>query len=135
MAIKTWFITGTSRGFGREWTKAALERGDRVAATARDTSTLADLASEHGDALLPLALDVTDPVRAGTGARPASPTARRTGWFQSALEPPARRSPPPSRSGPRAHPALRGGQGARRRPSAVLTRRSRLWRQIQLTHA
>ena len=32
---KTWFITGTSRGFGREWAQAALERGDRVAATAR----------------------------------------------------------------------------------------------------
>ena len=60
MASKTWFITGTSRGFGREWTKAALERGDRVAATARDTSTLDDLRTEHGDALLALALDVTD---------------------------------------------------------------------------
>jgi NAD(P)-dependent dehydrogenase (short-subunit alcohol dehydrogenase family) len=60
MARKTWFITGTSRGFGREWTKAALERGDRVAATARGTSTLSDLRSEHGDALLALTLDVTD---------------------------------------------------------------------------
>ncbi len=60
MATKTWFITGTSRGFGREWTKAALERGDRVAATARDTSALDDLLSEHGDALLALTLDVTD---------------------------------------------------------------------------
>jgi NAD(P)-dependent dehydrogenase (short-subunit alcohol dehydrogenase family) len=60
MAIKTWFITGTSRGFGREWTAAALRRGDRVAATARDPSTLDDLAQEHGDALLPMALDVTD---------------------------------------------------------------------------
>jgi NAD(P)-dependent dehydrogenase (short-subunit alcohol dehydrogenase family) len=59
MANKTWFITGTSRGFGREWTKAALERGDRVAATARDPSTLDDLKAEHGDALLPLTLDVT----------------------------------------------------------------------------
>ena len=60
MANKTWFITGTSRGFGREWTKAALERGDRVAATARDPSTLDDLKNEHGDALLPLTLDVTN---------------------------------------------------------------------------
>ena len=51
MANKTWFITGTSRGFGREWTKAARDRGDRVAATARDTSTLDDLRAEHGDAL------------------------------------------------------------------------------------
>src|SRR6201987_4816148 len=59
MANKTWFITGTSRGFGREWTKAALERGDRVAATARDPSTLDDLKAEHGDALLALTLDVT----------------------------------------------------------------------------
>jgi NAD(P)-dependent dehydrogenase (short-subunit alcohol dehydrogenase family) len=57
---KTWFITGTSRGFGREWAEAALRRGDRVAGTARDPSTLADLVEEHGDALLPIALDVTD---------------------------------------------------------------------------
>jgi NAD(P)-dependent dehydrogenase (short-subunit alcohol dehydrogenase family) len=60
MASKTWFITGTSRGFGREWAIAALERGDRVAATARDASTLDDLVSAHGDAILPLELDVTD---------------------------------------------------------------------------
>ena len=58
--MKTWFITGTSRGFGREWAIAALERGDRVAATARDTATLDDLVSTYGDAVLPLALDVTD---------------------------------------------------------------------------
>ena len=60
MTSKTWFITGTSRGFGREWASAALRRGDRVAATARDPGTLDDLAREHGDALLALALDVTD---------------------------------------------------------------------------
>jgi len=60
MTSKTWFITGTSRGFGREWTIAALARGDRVAGTARDLATLDDLAQEYGDALLPLALDVTD---------------------------------------------------------------------------
>jgi NAD(P)-dependent dehydrogenase (short-subunit alcohol dehydrogenase family) len=60
MTSKTWFITGTSRGFGREWTIAALARGDRVAGTARDLGTLDDLAQEYGDALLPLALDVTD---------------------------------------------------------------------------
>jgi NAD(P)-dependent dehydrogenase (short-subunit alcohol dehydrogenase family) len=57
---KVWFITGASRGFGREWTIAALDRGDRVAATARDTSTLDDLVEKFGDALLPLQLDVTD---------------------------------------------------------------------------
>ena len=57
---KTWFITGASRGFGRVWTTAALERGDRVAATARDTTTLTELVARFGDALLPIQLDVTD---------------------------------------------------------------------------
>src|SRR4051794_600225 len=60
MTSKTWFITGTSRGFGREWSIAALDRGDRVAATARDVATLDDLVAKYGDAMLPLALDVTD---------------------------------------------------------------------------
>jgi NAD(P)-dependent dehydrogenase (short-subunit alcohol dehydrogenase family) len=58
--MKTWFITGTSRGFGREWAIAALDRGDQVAATARDTGTLDDLAAKYGDAILPIELDVTD---------------------------------------------------------------------------
>jgi NAD(P)-dependent dehydrogenase (short-subunit alcohol dehydrogenase family) len=57
---KVWFITGTSRGFGREWAIAALERGDKVAATARDTRSLDDLVTKYGDAILPLQLDVTD---------------------------------------------------------------------------
>jgi NAD(P)-dependent dehydrogenase (short-subunit alcohol dehydrogenase family) len=57
---KVWFITGTSRGFGREWAIAALERGDKVAATARDTATLSELVERFGDAVLPLQLDVTD---------------------------------------------------------------------------
>lgn len=56
---KIWFITGSSRGFGREFAVAALERGDRVAATARDASTLTDLVERFGDAVLPLTLDVT----------------------------------------------------------------------------
>jgi NAD(P)-dependent dehydrogenase (short-subunit alcohol dehydrogenase family) len=60
MSDKVWFITGTSRGFGREWAIAALDRGDRVAATARNTDSLAGLVAEYGDALLPIALDVTD---------------------------------------------------------------------------
>lgn len=57
---KVWFITGTSRGFGREWTIAALERGDQVAATARNTATLDDLVERFGEAILPIQLDVTD---------------------------------------------------------------------------
>jgi len=57
---KVWFITGTSRGFGREWAIAALQRGDKVAATARHTATLDDLVDKYGDAILPIQLDVTD---------------------------------------------------------------------------
>jgi NAD(P)-dependent dehydrogenase (short-subunit alcohol dehydrogenase family) len=57
---KTWFITGASRGFGRIWAEAALQRGDRVTATARKLADVADLAERFGDAVLPLALDVTD---------------------------------------------------------------------------
>jgi len=58
---KVWFITGTSRGFGRVWAEAALERGDKVAATARNLDSIADLKEKYGDNVLTLQLDVTKP--------------------------------------------------------------------------
>ena len=58
---KIWLITGTSRGLGRVWTEAALERGDSVIATARDIRQLDDLVAGYPSTVLPLALDVTDP--------------------------------------------------------------------------
>lgn len=58
--MRTWFITGASRGFGRELTEQLLARGDRVAATLRRPEQLADLAAVHGDRLWVRALDVTD---------------------------------------------------------------------------
>ncbi|MFI5634799.1 SDR family NAD(P)-dependent oxidoreductase [Streptomyces sp. NPDC051664] len=58
---KVWFITGTSRGLGRAFAESALERGDKVAATARNAAALDDLVTKYGgDSVLPLALDVTD---------------------------------------------------------------------------
>ncbi|MFF5306351.1 SDR family NAD(P)-dependent oxidoreductase [Streptomyces sp. NPDC013161] len=57
---KTWFITGASKGFGREWAEAALERGDRVAATSRSAAAFDDLVEKYGDAVLPLRVDVAD---------------------------------------------------------------------------
>ncbi len=58
---KVWFITGCSKGFGRIWAEAALDRGDKVAATARDASTLTALTEKYGDDnVLALALDVQD---------------------------------------------------------------------------
>ncbi|MFF7995824.1 SDR family NAD(P)-dependent oxidoreductase [Kitasatospora xanthocidica] len=63
---QTWFITGSSRGFGRALVRAALQAGDRVAATARRPERLADLVEEFGDRIRPIALDVTDPEAART---------------------------------------------------------------------
>jgi NAD(P)-dependent dehydrogenase (short-subunit alcohol dehydrogenase family) len=60
MASKVWFITGTSKGFGRVWAEAALARGDRVAATARDVKSLAPLVERYGAQVSAMALDVTD---------------------------------------------------------------------------
>lgn len=60
MSEKIWFITGASRGFGRIWAEDALKRGDKVVATARKLADVAPLADAFGDAVLPLALDVTN---------------------------------------------------------------------------
>ena len=60
MSNRTWFITGASRGLGRSFARAALAAGDRVAATARSARALDDLVSDHGEAVLPVELDVTD---------------------------------------------------------------------------
>lgn len=60
MANKVWFITGTSKGFGRIWAEAALARGDRVAATARNVKTLAPLVERYGERTAAITLDVTD---------------------------------------------------------------------------
>lgn len=57
---KVWFVTGASRGFGRIWVEAALERGDRVATTARQLESLQGLSEKYGESELALALDVTD---------------------------------------------------------------------------
>jgi len=57
---KIWLITGASRGFGRQWAIAALDRGDQVAATARRPDDVADLSEQYGDQVLAAALDVTD---------------------------------------------------------------------------
>ncbi|MBM7490101.1 NAD(P)-dependent dehydrogenase (short-subunit alcohol dehydrogenase family) [Micromonospora luteifusca] len=58
-APRTWFITGASRGLGRAFADAALERGDRVVAAAR-TIARDDFDERHADRLLALTLDVTD---------------------------------------------------------------------------
>jgi NAD(P)-dependent dehydrogenase (short-subunit alcohol dehydrogenase family) len=57
---KIWFVTGSSRGLGREIVEAALRAGDKVVATARKPKQLDELKSKYGDQILALALDVTN---------------------------------------------------------------------------
>jgi NAD(P)-dependent dehydrogenase (short-subunit alcohol dehydrogenase family) len=61
MSTKVWFLTGSSRGFGRVWADAALKRGDKVAATARTVTSIAELKEKYGANVLTLELDVTKP--------------------------------------------------------------------------
>ncbi|MBP2301371.1 oxidoreductase [Azospirillum picis] len=64
-----WFITGCSTGFGRELARLVLERGWRVAATARDPGTLGDLLAGHDGRGRAVALDVTDPDQVARAVR------------------------------------------------------------------
>lgn len=68
---KVWFITGASRGFGRIWTEAALQRGDKVAATARSLASIADLNEKYGANVLTLELDVTNTAQAASAVAKA----------------------------------------------------------------
>lgn len=60
---RTWFVTGASRGMGRELVEQLLARGDRVAATLRRPAQLDDLVARYGERLWVRALDVTDTAR------------------------------------------------------------------------
>jgi NAD(P)-dependent dehydrogenase (short-subunit alcohol dehydrogenase family) len=63
---QTWFVTGSSRGFGRALVQAALDTGDQVAATARRPEQLQEFKDKYGDRLLMLKLDVTDKIAVET---------------------------------------------------------------------
>jgi NAD(P)-dependent dehydrogenase (short-subunit alcohol dehydrogenase family) len=68
---RTWFITGASRGLGAHWARAALERGDRVAAAGRDAAALRPLAETFGDRVFPLGFDVADDAAAQAAVQTA----------------------------------------------------------------
>jgi len=70
--MRTWLITGSSRGFGRELAVAALEAGDNVVATARRPDH--GLVEKYGNRALPVTLDVTDPAAAEAAVRQAVDT-------------------------------------------------------------
>ena len=58
MAQRVWMITGASRGFGAEISKAVLAAGDKLVATARTMEGLQHLGANSN--LFTIALDVTD---------------------------------------------------------------------------
>jgi len=68
---KIWFITGASKGFGRIWAEAALQRGDKVVAAARDQKALEELTTAYGDNVLPLAVNVTNQAIVGEAVQKA----------------------------------------------------------------
>jgi len=68
--MKTWFITGASRGFGVLVAERALAKGDAVVATARNPKTIGERFGNHPN-LLPVALDVTSEDQAVAAAKAA----------------------------------------------------------------
>jgi len=68
--MKTWFITGASRGFGLRIARLALEQGDNVVATARRAEAVIE-ALGNRERLLALPLDVTDEAQAKAAASAA----------------------------------------------------------------
>jgi len=60
-AGRVWLVTGSSSGLGRELVRAAIAHGDRVVATARDTSAVTDLVALAPQRVRPVRLDVTEP--------------------------------------------------------------------------
>jgi NAD(P)-dependent dehydrogenase (short-subunit alcohol dehydrogenase family) len=68
---KTWLITGSSRGFGLELARAALDNGDDVVATARRPEQLDELVRRYGDRVRAVALDVTDAAAARAAVQTA----------------------------------------------------------------
>jgi NAD(P)-dependent dehydrogenase (short-subunit alcohol dehydrogenase family) len=63
---QVFFLTGSSRGLGRQIAEAALAAGHQLVATARQPDSLADLVDRYGTQILPVALDVTDPAGAAS---------------------------------------------------------------------
>ena len=58
--VRTWLITGSSRGLGRALAEAVLNAGDNLVATARNTSGLEDLADRYPAQVILWPLDVTN---------------------------------------------------------------------------
>jgi NAD(P)-dependent dehydrogenase (short-subunit alcohol dehydrogenase family) len=63
---RTWLITGTSQGFGRDLVAAVLERGDSVVATSRSPEKVRASFARAGDRLHATPMDLTNPEQIAT---------------------------------------------------------------------
>jgi NAD(P)-dependent dehydrogenase (short-subunit alcohol dehydrogenase family) len=60
MTQKTWLITGSGNGLGRNIAEAALKAGDKVVGGARRTEELASLVAQYGERVKPITLEGRD---------------------------------------------------------------------------
>lgn len=58
--MKTWFVTGASKGIGQRLVRQLLARGDRVAATSRTVASLTEALGPASGQFLPLQVDLGD---------------------------------------------------------------------------
>ncbi|HEU5047091.1 MAG TPA: oxidoreductase [Rickettsiales bacterium] len=70
-STQTWFITGTSSGFGHAFAEYALAQGHNVVATARNTASLDKLVQKASERVLAVKLDVTKPQDANAAVKAA----------------------------------------------------------------
>lgn len=68
---KVWFITGCSTGFGRHLAQEALQKGEKVAVTARNTNDVKDLTEKYPDIAHAITLDVTKPGQVSAAVKEA----------------------------------------------------------------
>lgn len=71
---KTWLVTGSARGLGRNIAETILESGANLVATARDKRQLDELAAKYGSRIKSVSLDVTDANAARDAIREAVDT-------------------------------------------------------------
>lgn len=74
MTQKTWLITGSGNGLGRNIAEAALKAGDNVVAGARRTEELASLVEQYGQRVKPFKLEVRDEAAAKAAVETAVDT-------------------------------------------------------------
>lgn len=74
---KVWFITGCSTGFGRHLAQEVLQKGDRVAVTARNMDDIKDLVIQYPHTAVAIKLDVTDPEQVKAAVQKANETFQR----------------------------------------------------------